>query len=219
MQTQQLFRKSVYFENSIILKLKTMKNYVFAILALWGAQLFAQQNYLQISAGYGLGYPGEEGSSFDLGFASATAQTEHIPLGGGISAAVAYGVPLSAHLDVEFGLAYQNNLGQEISNVLTPFPAAGAAGFAFGDVTVKSSSLQFRPLFRMDNGNDGAFTPFMKIGPTLNYAMMKTEEESVDLFGGFFGGDDSTTLQTVEYRGALGFGFLAALGVELPLSD
>ncbi len=189
------------------------KLFLFAVIGM-SSMAFAQNSYFSLSAGYGLGFPGNQGAEadFDPGF-NGTTRTKIVNLGGGLNINASYGLPLSQNLHFDIGLGYQNNLGSSLKSTMFN-QNIGPGGITFEEVTSTDSyntwGVRLTPSLRFQ-GDCERFVPFAQVGPQLNLASMTISSEEKS--------QTSSLLIEEKYSARLSVGAFAALGVETEIAD
>lgn len=167
----------------------------------------SQSKYFSISAGYGLGFPGNQDYEAEYeqntaqGVSGYTYRSKNLNVGGGLNVNASYGLPLSQNLHLDLGASYQNNLGSKIE------------GTEPGGKTVDnydSWSARFTPNLRFQ-GDCEKIVPFGQIGPQLSIASM-TQTFERNSTGG-------SMLRETKYSTNLSVGAFAALGAEMEIAD
>lgn len=173
------------------------------------------QNYFTVSVGYGLGLPGESAQEYNLDTNyEGTARVKNLNLGGGINATVSYGIDINENLALDLELGYQNNLGASTESM--SYDLQVGPGFTTIWVeevttnTIKTSSFRFAPSLRYAAA-EGQVRPFLKVGPQVVLANLKTQDES----------KSANRSQLIEEKFSTTFsvGAIASAGAELEVSE
>lgn len=191
-----------------------MKKLFMAALVGCGLAGYSQDSYFSVSVGYGLAMPGETGVEVvaDTGF-GGTFTAKNLNLGGGISAQVSYGVPLSDNVHLDLALGYQNNLGSKLEDedyFLDFDPNFNPIWTkSMTTTTYNTSSFRFAPTLRFMG--EGDVRPFGQVGPQFILASMKVKTETE--------AGSNSSLMEEKYNMTVSVGAAAAVGVEFEVAD
>ncbi len=187
------------------------------VFTLLSASFFSngQSKYISVSAGYGIGVPGNpaiEVTEYSNGLREET--LKHVNFGGGLLVDVAYGVPVNKIACFELALGYQNNLGSTLESVYYSEERNSANQLIetrdYETRTINSSSFRFAPGFRFMAG-EGKTRGFVKVAPQVIVAKVSGTYE--------FDSDKRNIQSADEYSRSVSFGFLAGLGFESNISE
>lgn len=193
-----------------------MKKLVFSAAFLCATVVsFAQDLYIKPYLGYGVGYPGETNYEVTQDTAEANYNHKAVQMGGGPRGGVSFGLLLDDGFGFDFDLSYQNNLGQEFTDVSESYEFDPMTG-NFNQVTetdvyaVSSYSIRFTPSLHFELDRDG-IKPFIDLGPTFMYSAFDTEVEMESSFG------DIVSVE--EFSSRITMGASGNLGVEFEIAD
>ncbi len=175
----------------------------------------AQDSYLSLSGGYGIGMPGNDGVEIvEYSDGKRVETLKHVNFGSGLNVDLAHGSPLGKSAHFELAVGYQNNMGSTLENTYY-VEERNSANQLVEKVensirTINSSSFRFAPGFRFMAG-EGNVRGFAKVAPQLIVAKVSSDFE--------FMSDDLNIVSAEEYSRAASFGFMAALGCERDISN
>jgi len=186
-----------------------MKKSLFAGFATFAITLASAQNpYVNVSVGYGLGLPGEKlgvtsttGSGGDL-----TTTNTYGTIGPGLSFGLTPGYFFNDHIGAELGFNYFLGSEVEVQKTATPFGTA--------TVTAHSNQIRMTPSIVIRTGSDG-FYAYGKAGVVL--PLGGTTFTNVEDTGA--GGPNTASTADYETKGAFSVGFSGSLGVNYTLTD
>ncbi|OQX72831.1 MAG: hypothetical protein B6D61_13215 [Bacteroidetes bacterium 4484_249] len=173
------------------------------IIPFFANSSFAQGAYFNLNVGYGLGI----GSSFEDfynetdGSNSTTYEKSYVALGKGLNFGGDIGFMFNKNIGAELGISYllggSSKAKDEYNNGTT-------------DYKIKSRMLRFIPSIVVSTGLENV-TPFAKFGIVVGTGSLKTEIEDND--------DGDVMIIKEKYKGGMAFGFKAAVGAIMNLSD
>jgi opacity protein-like surface antigen len=181
-----------------------MKKALFTGVALLTLATASAQNvYLNVSAGYGLPFPGER-----LGTSTTTTSSENIygTLGPGLNLGITPGYFFTEHMGVELGLNYFMGSEVEVQKTQT---GAGTA-----TATAHSNQFRLAPALVLRTGN-GDMYGYAKAGlviPAFGTTFSKVEDTGA-------GGPGTASTSEFETKGAFSMGFTGALGLNYGFNE
>lgn len=178
----------------------------FALLAV--TVVSAQDLYVNVSAGYGLGLPGEKLGTNSTTTSSGATTTENVygTLGQGFAVGLTPGYNFTEHMGVELAFNYFMGADVQVQKTETPYGTATASAH--------SNQLRMTPTLVLRTGGD-KLTGYMKAGIVLPLA--GTTFTKVDDSGAAGPGTGSTA--RYETKGAFSYGFNGVLGLNYKLND
>lgn len=182
------------------------KGLLLGALLLGAGAVSAQNLYVGLQAGYGIGTPSEVVGSTTVVTSSGQTETNvYGTYGAGTNIGLNVGYMFSEHVGAELGFNYF--LGSTVESVNTTVPT--------GTVTVNSKSTQFRlaPSLIVTTGGDLAL--YGKGGLVLPVGGSTVTEYRDSGTNPFVGSVE----QDYESKGAMSLGFQGAMGVSYNLSD
>lgn len=177
-----------------------------AVISLTAAM--AQNPYVNVSVGYGLGLPGEPlgTNSTTASNGDKTAENVYGTFGQGLSIGLAPGYFINEHFGAELGFNYFMGSKIDASTVSTPYGTA--------TTTVHSSQIRMTPTLVFRTGSEGLYG-YAKTGvvmPLTGTTFAKVEDT------GAAGPGTSKTVET-ETKGAFSYGFSGAIGINYTIND
>ncbi len=192
-----------------------MKKLIVLTLVSLAISIQAQDKYLSILGGYGIGVPGNKGVEIiEYSDGERTETVKYINFGSGLLVDVAYGSPIGKSAHFELGVGYQNNLGSTLeSTFYTEHRNSANQLVEMKETsirTINASSFRFAPGLRFMAG-EGKTRGFAKVAPQLIIAQVTSTFE--------FNSENLHVLSEDEYSREASFGFVASLGFEHNVSN
>jgi opacity protein-like surface antigen len=181
------------------------KGFLVGALLLSAGAVSAQNLYVGVQAGYGMGTPGDVLGTTTVVSSTGDQTTTNIygSLGGGANVGLNVGYMFTEHLGAELGFNYF--LGSSVTTTDVTVPT--------GNATLMAKSTQMRILPSLIVTTGGDFAVYGKAGLVLPAGGSTVAEYR----------DDTNPLAVVaqdfESKGALSLGFQGAIGVSYNLSD
>lgn len=187
-----------------------------------------QKHYLKFSYGYGLPVFGNQYTTTSYNYTiypksvttDKTYNSYNFSLGGGHKVDMLYGIALKSNIFFEFGLNYSFGDTTNFSSYEKYEPASNPAYFIRWDAkqSLRGKALSVQPSLQIVLF-ENSINPYIRFGPMASFIGIN-EQIDISSYSVLVGNSRGIAYcEKFKYESKLSYGFLAALGTDIAISD